>query len=356
MSNINIAGSSDYKYCGKHSCASSNAGHLRDSCDAYDLKACPTGYKNVGFPVSVEDSYCGPGTRFDDGVVRQCDRDYTQGTYWDPLPTAIASQGYTPSNIEKANNCCSGVVYTNAGKKECGSLLWSGSGSKPQTCNSVFKMWCKDKNNILDPKCTKTIAADPNYFDLKGLCKTKEPGSKWDKVCSCHYKHDFYAKLNKKIGDLWNVPHEFLNANPECMFPQCTASPYANKNVTCPPTSFTKCVQNSNVVLNDSNVEKVDIKQSSDCLHFTTKKKYNSSNKKPPPPPPPPPAKRKDNKSDKETNEEENLEKWLIGGGLVMFIIFLSLSIYAVIINIGAKSKSSDKYLVKPDNVTLNSY
>ena len=199
--------------------------------------------------------------------------------YWNPLQTSLIAKtgppdGYTPDNIQKAKNCCSNIALSNAEKEYCGELLWEGgTNPKPIKCASVLKRWCALDENMTDPKCFETVAADPKYFDLEKKCKSKTPGSEWDDICVCNYSNDFYQGINKSISDVWNVPPEYMDPRPECMYPQCKRSETRNKEAVCPTTSFTQCIQNTSFTANNSNIGDVIMKPEAECLVYTKIKK-----------------------------------------------------------------------------------
>ena len=245
------------------------------------LKPCGPGYtQDVNWPGGGMPYYkFAPGDACWAGEwKRVCRRLPPYDDYWNPLQTSLISEtgppnGYTPANIKKANRCCSNVAASNAEKEECGELLWEGTGPKPTKCGSILKRWCELDENITDPVCFETVVSDPKYFGLDEKCKSKTPGSKWDNLCVCRYSSDFYQGINKSISDVWNVPPEYMDPRPECMYPQCKRSETRDKTAVCAPTSFTQCIQNANFTANGSNVGDVSIKPDANCLSYTKIKK-----------------------------------------------------------------------------------
>jgi hypothetical protein len=227
------------------------------NCNIYvsHLKPCNAGYEtdtswpNYGTP-SGSDT---PGRACWAGQKLRVCRKRPNDPYWDPLPNKISQQGYTPANLEKAEDCCSNTAYTSADKEECGTLYWDGSSTLPQSCNAVLKKWCSTGDNILDPKCTKYIKNDnENYFKLKTRCASKKPGDeggKWDDICACYYPASFYMGITKSLGAKWDMPPEYANPLPQCVYPQCKLSSINPDPVLkgCGGVSFTSCIQNLTV-------------------------------------------------------------------------------------------------------------
>jgi hypothetical protein len=209
----------------------------------------------------------------DDNIIKFTK--YINDPHWDPLITKISTKGYTDDNVQKVINCCSNSLTSTADKESCGSLYYDGTGDKPPQCASLLKKWCKDDKNMNDDKCYDTVSSDPNYFNLKSVCAKKKPGDGWDNICACHYPTKFYTDIATEIADVWHAPFNLIETKPECIYPQCKVSGTRDKRAKCSPTSFTQCIQETNVDLSNSNVRDVKIDQSKlQCGQYSKKKTW----------------------------------------------------------------------------------
>ena len=245
------------KWCDKHGCAAA-----ADSVDCnYSGHTSPTGY--------TYSDYCGSscgcyGATYRDIYVRN-----PKSTYWNPLPTKMGDDvsDWSESDTNAAFSCCTNSEFSSAGKSNCGTFLWEGSGPKSSDCAAVLNKFCKYGDNILKPECKAIITKTP---DLQAILKTKCPNKKddgdWDEVCACYYGYPEYDKLAKIVEKEWEGPEGEISRIPECIDPKCAASDYRNDTTLregCPDVSFSKCVQNANFNISDSTIGNVKFK--SEC-------------------------------------------------------------------------------------------
>ena len=249
-----------------------------DSDSDYDNIADIPGYNKTFVSDQSNNKLDCDGYDYDADGVYLYTRNDSAESHWDPLISEISTNGYTNDNVQKVVDCCSNSLTSIADKEACGSLYYDGTGSKPPQCASLLKKWCKNVKNMNDDKCYDTVSSDPGYFNLKTVCAKKKPGDGWDKICACHYPTKFYTDIATEIADVWNAPVNLIETKPECIYPQCKVAGTRDKRAKCSPTSFTQCIQETNVDLTDSNVRDVKIDQSKlQCGQYNKIKpvKYN---------------------------------------------------------------------------------
>jgi hypothetical protein len=200
--------------------------------------------------------------------------------HWNPLPEKMGGEPSTWSkrDTNTAFSCCTNSTISSAGKSNCGTFLWEGSGPKHSDCDAVLNKFCKSGDNILKPECKAIINKTPVLQTiLKTKCPTKKGNGDWDDVCACYYGYSEYDKLAKIVENEWEGPDGGITRIPECIDPKCAASDYRNDTALqdCPDTSFSKCVQNSHFDISDSTIG--EIKFNSECT--IGQKKWKKSTK-----------------------------------------------------------------------------
>jgi hypothetical protein len=268
--NYNVVKSLKYQYCGKHKCRFVNDAELSDSCDSYDLKGAPSGYSHHSYIGSVEDSYCGAFTKFDDGKVRKVVWDLNKLSKWDPLMKAVLEtpQGsmWYEWNMNKVLDCCAGKKDgSSTDMKECGSYRC------PKICNVTTANYCLDSrypNRMLKAPCQKYCADNPTKCKahLKSICADKMGKPAWDEICSCHYPSSVYQNIANEINEKWSIPPNLISTTPECIHNRCKSSALRDKNATCPSVNLAKCVQNIELGLSgDVDISNIELNQSQEC-------------------------------------------------------------------------------------------
>lgn len=253
METLKYKNAPDAMYCDGDGCRWNTQGN----CHIYEhvLKPCNAGYvtdtrwPNGGTP-SGSDS---PGNACWAGQKLRVCRKNPHDSYWDPLPTAMEAERQTTgkfseANLEKAQRCCFGSLYTIPQKEECGNFLGT-ADTQPSECDAVMSEWCKIGDNILHEKCYKLVKANPGQFSLRERCAKQIPGGDWDTLCACYYPAKFYTDIVEKAKDKWNMPPEYAVPLPQCVYPNCKLSPLnpdpESKN--CKGVSFSSCIQNMNI-------------------------------------------------------------------------------------------------------------
>lgn len=299
-----------YMYCGKNQCMPTNSPVLIDSCSAEYLKTAPFGYGKTTYVPSASPGYCDiTGTTWPGGSekVARYEKNRQSLYAWDPvLANYIEYKKYMDdpdswnaknvvtfpkiakmddiylipkptNNIDEVNKCCTGNVIIGSGEEQkCGSLLWKDvKDPRPENCDKVLFRYCnepgKENRLINEPMCTNLVK-EQGYprWDLPKICKDKVGKSDWDKICACHYPSSFYADIQAKITEEWNVPPEYATVIPECMYPQCSAIGIKNPNAKCPEVNFTSCVVNSSIDIANSDIGDIVLSQEiPGCRKFT---------------------------------------------------------------------------------------
>jgi hypothetical protein len=108
---------------------------------------------------------------------------------------------------------------------------------------------------------------------IQAVCTEKYDKTGWKDFCACFRPTGFYEDLSEAIAKQWDGPSHAMSSRPECIFPKCRASRFANAKADCGSVSFAKCIQNNNLDITDSTVGKIKIDSSiSGCGSFTPKK------------------------------------------------------------------------------------
>jgi hypothetical protein len=269
-------------YCGKHACSAAG-GELRDSCDADDLKGCPSGYRSVDYIRSSirdgEDSYCSWGTQFDDGKLHKCSKD-ENNDIWNPMYQLLLTDGQLDkdkdnfnSHLKKAFNCCNNNVLTESDKQACGDLYTKneegGEDCSNDRCKVVMKQFCVDngdKDRMKDSKCINYCKNNPEVCEsrLKEFCADKVDKKEFEKTCACYYPSEVYENMWEAFSNEWNIPEQLVDTTKECFFPLCTNADI-KRNVTCKDVNITNCLQTVNIDAEGSVIGELKLKQSTAC-------------------------------------------------------------------------------------------
>jgi hypothetical protein len=221
------------------------------------------------------------------------ERDWTQENVWDPIKYKYNNTTGSAKKqaFDAALKCCNGNgLLSLTEKRECGSL-WDGLSDGSGTCSSMLADHCDSSpTNLLNmQQCRDYYHEGKLQTDLQKVCNNKItkdssgkwiPDPKWADLCACHYPSDFYTDLNKMIGAEWGVDYNYMDNNPECMYPLCKNNNFKDDNVTCDPVSFVKCVQNAHFDLGSGTVDgDINFEQDSQCENKWTKNRdYGTTN------------------------------------------------------------------------------
>jgi hypothetical protein len=193
-----------------------------------------------------------------------------------PMTYSPDSTACTDTLLEK---CVDDADLSKIADYSCAVLATNKNYSVKSKYNKAASQYCDDEKNLKSEFCLNWCKDNKSKCiqKLRDVCYNKEGVPSFKSVCACYYPQTFYDKINKEIGDVWKVPPEFMNSNPECMFPQCQVSELRNKNVKCPETSFVKCINEQNFNLSNSTVGAVTFKETSNCGQFDKKNKTDAS-------------------------------------------------------------------------------
>lgn len=223
---------------------------------------CPPGYSFYNW--TKGGATCG-GSNY----ARMCVKNYNDPHWEGEIANAIFNETTDADIINKAFDCCTNAVYGRASEiKKCGTLYSGEDDTTTANCNRVFKKYCLSGDNINKPRCKSQINMYPEFkLRLSEICPSKVGSSEWDEVCACYYGYNYYDKLATAVEKEWQGPAGGIKRFPECINPKCTSNTYRNKDNDnkCGEVSFTKCVQNANINLTDSNVSNIKISQDTSC-------------------------------------------------------------------------------------------
>ena len=262
-------------YCGGDKCSSSS---VSPNCTFRgSLKPCPTGYKHS----SLCKGTCGCKLG---SFKARCFKD-GNNNHWNPLPEKIGvnPEVWSEADVNAATSCCTNGESSSAGKSNCGTFLWDGTGDAPNDCAAVLNKWCKYGDNILKPECKSIISTRPELQNiLKSRCPSKKTDAKWSDVCACYYDYGHYDTIAKIVENEWTGPPGGISRIPECIDPKCAASIYKRSAIQgipgnqCPSVSFAQCVQNANVDISDSTIGDIRIKSECNIGSSNWQKKSNN--------------------------------------------------------------------------------
>ena len=323
MPNTKYVAAPDYMYCENERCFDNEDGPV--DCFLYNkegnLHPCPTNYSHNSFKHTPKCD--GPNS---DARVCKKNPISSNFSHWEPLLTKFSKTPNDKAVIKDAYECCNNLV-TSDKTDNCGSLYRGGDEKQHNDCNVILYKYCTDPanvNELINPNkvCYNYAVENPTLFDFREICKDKLGNSTWDDICACHYPQEIYDNVSKKISEHWNIPTEHLYNNPECIYPKCKNNPFRDQAAECGEFSFVQCLQNLNIDVTDSNINRITVKQDADCTGKYSKKTFSSTeednnnssgsttttNNKNDTPDAPPNA----SKNDKDKSEDDNTTLYLI--------------------------------------------
>lgn len=269
MPNLKYKAAPDNYYCGDE-CYT-----YRDlpsgECSYGSGKQCPIGYTET-----ANSRYCGDCSGA--ATARCCEKNINDPV-WNPLTNAYLNDTTDVTNINKVYKCCMGETIGITAQQECGSL-WQGKKDNEPTCNNILKGYCNSNPNELTKvgsTCYDYAMKYPEQLNLPKICSEGGRANlpEWSDICSCYQPFEFYEKLNKSMNEEWGVPLNYMNFQPECIYPKCKLSPFKRSQYSdlnqCPNPSFTKCISDIKMNLDGSKINKLQINQLPTCMNTFTK-------------------------------------------------------------------------------------
>lgn len=242
-------------------CTSAN---IQPNCAYYRsyLRPCPAGYSHTDYTT------CWGSLK----SYKNCAKN-KNSIHWNPL---IENRASITDFEKRAFNCCDGLVITDEEKKKCGDLFYDGVTYKTKhpSCLAIKARYCTDirhPERILQSRnkgiCYEYCKKNPDRCNLKLICRKKVGKPEWNEICACYYPASKYQEIANKIAQGWNVPNNYIDPTPECIYPACQASTFNNKNrkSSCSPVNIANCYQNIDISLQDSQVGDIKLKQDTSC-------------------------------------------------------------------------------------------
>lgn len=325
----------DVIYCGEDRCSmvSRDDSVIGTVCNIKNATARPS---TAQLPVNAEGGYTeyneNNGTCENYVVLKK--NPYWTG--WNNIKNEYLKNKSDKNVIKKVYNCCLGDTIGDSDRDDCGSLI-DGIKNKNRICSNILKEYCNDNPEelVVDGSvCYNYAKENPDQINLEKICKSnnRNTNPKWNEICACYKPFSFYENINKTMNEKWGVPLNFMNFQPECIYPQCKISPfmrskYKDGNI-CPNPSFTQCVSNVKMNIENSDINDIKINQLPQCMN-----KYTINKKTTPPMTPglpseqlppgsiiQPPASGGGNKIDKEKKAKKK-KQLIIGAGI--FLLFI---------------------------------
>lgn len=250
---------------------------LGSKCRSYDntisgADDCGSGYKYSG----IERNNCSDGNAFTAGRKAKCWKtDY---------PTDQASLLKCCTGETAENDCNENYCVKNWGncasifKKECSNNLDKpvcdrmivgpkATSNSIRLYNEMAQTYCKDANlnkGVCREWCKKNLGKCKD--SLRSFCSDKADNPTYSATCACYFPQAKYQAIATKIADGWDVPDNYIDPTPECMFPACQASDYADtgKKTMCSDLNIANCYQNIDINLEDSAVPNLIVNQNVD--------------------------------------------------------------------------------------------
>ena len=223
---------------------------------------------------TYEDQINCTGQDFDSDYIWIHEKDPTQ-VHWNPLfdkYQQISDKTNVPEEImEDLEKCCANdyTLETDTVMAEkCGNI-----NPENPLCQTAMFDYCNNDSNVTDNKC-KNLLKEENFSDkkkallldkLKNKCKGTTISNDIKDACSCYRDNSYYENIAQNIEKVWKGPPGFLDRTPQCIDPKCLSSSWNFQGKRdCKEVSFSQCIQNTNLNLQDSKVIG-DIKMDSKC-------------------------------------------------------------------------------------------
>ena len=230
--------------------------------------SCPNGWRknasSVFFNIPQKDPKCG---LYDSNNVK-CSKDvYTLQEKIDCC-TGKKPPEYCPSDNSWCGNssdCISTLksycmVDSNLSKPEC-SITYKKIDLDGY--NSIMQAYCKGEN-LTKTECIgfcKDNLTDCEQ-NLKNFCSDKygQDISKYSNVCACYYDPEVYERLLAEISKKYNIPSEYSDPKPQCIYNKCKLSELSPSNSSCAAVNVANCFQDVSINADKINVGKMDVK------------------------------------------------------------------------------------------------
>lgn len=253
---------------------SSRSRHMKlgSTCRSYDTNISGADDCGSGFIYSgIERNNCSDDNLFTNGRQAKCWRT----SY--PTDQASLLKCCTGETAEKdcdKNYCvknwgnCATIFRrhcsTNLDQPECYRLIDGpeATANSKQLYNEMAQIYCKADNlnkGVCRKWCKKNLGKCKD--NLRAFCKTKVDDPTYASTCACHFPKAKYQAIATKIAAGWDVPDNYVDPTPECMFPACMSSDYKDNEQTCSDLSISNCYQNIDINLEDSSVSNLTVKQ-----------------------------------------------------------------------------------------------
>ena len=315
-----------YKICGKKRCKGFDldsdgsfvggkpASGLENSCDDYDLKPCPTGYKpDPSNEIDISRKYgsygngwgCSWGTKYDEEMLRRCKK-----LPDDPYYNIAREKVFDTNNTRVKNNvkkedlqfaiaCCSGSYAENSSQaKTCGDLYTPKEGGEicgtGNDCEILNRYYCLGdidsatgndlpaiKTKLEEPVCQQYCSDGGCAMKLGNFCKkvyelnNNAVDPNFSEICGCNYPLEVYSNASRELAETYDLPDAFLQAavsgNRACIYPECSRSSYkrpddiTREGNICPSVNLVNCITNANFNILESKVDEINLKQNADC-------------------------------------------------------------------------------------------
>ena len=253
--NTNFSSLPPVKWCGNNkNSVPCTASYKTLSCSALidgrkALNNCPVEYDEEGL---VHSRDC-IGQWIVNPRVLKCNKKAVDNEIFNPLETEyhkIKPSERTKEMLDEIKSCCTAREKN----PRCGNL-YDGTKNNERTCQIFKKDFCLNNlNNLSTHECTEWCAENRDVCDtptISSFCEkvslTDINSKKYDKVCGCYYKDEFYDDLQKQIADKFKIPEEFLSGGRSCYFSGCNGSPlnpYPDEvKDSCKSINLSQCFQ-----------------------------------------------------------------------------------------------------------------
>ena len=206
---------------------------------------CPGGYIEKG-------RYSG-GKKCGAYLHRECTLQSVNDPLFNPIETEFnkdEGKGRSEQIRKKVRACCSGTDPD----PKCGNL-YNGDINNEPVCKYDKQEYClANLDNLSTDDCVEWCSKNRNACTTTAISKFCQDdkviptSKKYDRICGCYYKQEFYNKIQEEMSDKFKIPQEFLSGGRSCYFSGCNGSPLnPNPNEikdNCKSISLAQCFQN----------------------------------------------------------------------------------------------------------------
>jgi len=208
--------------------------------------------------------------------------------------------------------------------------------------NEMAQIYCKGANlnkGVCRKWCKKNLGKCKD--SLRSFCSDKDGNPTYSATCACYFPQAKYQAIATKIADGWDVPDNYIDPTPECMFPACKASDYKDENKKCSDLSIANCYQNIDINLEDSAVPNLIVNQNVDKCKTTYSKKGNKT------------SGGNNNNNNKKDTSADNIDDKVPSDGMdgttkliltIIVIVLMSLGLYWVVYDDDDDQNQSEPY------------